>query len=126
MPQSAQMLLMGPSSWKVRPAQELVHLLGTVQGGIPSDRPGEHDALIRLDHHGLGLAQAPGQPGRPLGPVQTLKLAFGQDVHRVGDAEAVVLAGPDAPFHLREPRRQFRQGRLPLFQDGAHRTLAST
>ena len=101
-------------------------MLRTVQGRNPPDRAGEHDALIRLDHHGLGLAHAPGQPGRPPGPVETLALAFGQNVDRVGAAEAVVLTGPDAPFHLRQPGREFRQGRLPLFQDGAHRTLAST
>ena len=108
------------------PGLELVHLLRTVQGRNPFDRPGERDALVRLDHHGLGLAHAPGQPGRPAGPVETLALAFGVDVHRVRAAVAVVLAGPDAAFHLRQSRREFRQGRLPLLEDGAHRTLAST
>ncbi|MFZ1962338.1 MAG: hypothetical protein WAU78_02515 [Roseiarcus sp.] len=116
----------GPELVEGAPGQEPVHFLGRVQGRNPPHRPGEHDALIRLDHHGLGLAQAAGQPGRPPGPVQTLALAFGQDVHRVGGAEAVVLTGPDAPFHLRQPGREFRQGLLPMFQHGVHRTLAST
>ncbi len=110
MPQSAQMLLMGPSSWKVRPARSLSICSGRYSGGIRSDRAGEDDALIRLDHHGLGLAHSPGQPGCPPGPVETLALAFSQDVDRGGAAEAMVLAGPDAPFHLRQSGRQFRQG----------------
>ena len=67
----------GPELVEGAPGAERVHLLRAVQGRNPPHRPGEHDALIRLDHDGLGLAQAPGQPGRPPGPVQTLELAFG-------------------------------------------------
>ena len=116
----------GPEFVEGAPSQEPVHLLRTVQGRNPADRPGEHDALIRLDHHGLRLAHAPGQPGRALSPVKALALAFGQNVHRVGGAGAVVLTGPDAPLHLRQPGRELRQDRLLLVQDGVHRILAST